>query len=210
MLIMGHIYKIIYNLDNSFCYIGSTFSTLYKRFEKHKKDYKNNNGSISIHKYFDKYGIDNFKIELIKSYNVIKIHQTDFKHLCAYETLWINNTKNCVNKQLPFNPLRKEMDKQWREKNKEELAEKKKEYYDKHKKEIAKKAKEYRENHKEERKEYDKKYYEKHKKYNEKHKKEISEKNKQKFNCECGGKYTFGHKSEHFKTKKHIQFLENK
>jgi len=175
MITKGYIYKIICNLDNSFCYIGSTFSTLNKRFEEHKRVYKNNNGKYSIHKYFNKYGIDNFKIELIKSYNVIRTHETDFKHLHAYETLYINNTQNCVNKKLPFNPLKKERvkeyDKQYYENNRKELKEQNKQYY-------------------------------------EKNKKEINEKGKQQFNCPCGGKYTLNHKSRHFKTIKHIQFLE--
>ena len=36
--------------------------------------------------------------------------------------------------------------------------------------------------------------------------KQMSEKN----NCECGGKYTYGHKSVHMKTKKHIKFISLK
>ena len=44
----------------------------------------------------------------------------------------------------------------------------------------------------------DKEYYEDNK-----------EKNQQKFNCECGGKYTFEHKSQHLKSKKHIAFTNS-
>ena len=58
-----------------------------------------------IFDYFEKYGIENFKIILIKSYNVVRTHQKDHKHLHAYELLWINKTKNCCNKLLTFNPL---------------------------------------------------------------------------------------------------------
>ena len=113
MTSLGHIYMIWTPLDNSFCYIGSTFNRLHKRFEGHKADYKRKlNKKMSIHKYYDKYGIDNFKIDLIKTYNVIRTHQKDHKHLHAYETLWINKTKNCVNKITPFNPLQKEKIKQ--------------------------------------------------------------------------------------------------
>ena len=36
----------------------------------------------------------------------------------------------------------------------------------------------------------------------------IARKLKEKHECECGGKYTHGNKSAHFKTKKHIQFIE--
>ena len=38
----------------------------------------------------------------------------------------------------------------------------------------------------------------------------FSDKRKQKFNCECGGKYTHSHKSQHLKTKKHLEFIESK
>jgi len=208
MITKGHIYKIICNLDNSICYIGSTFNTLYKRFNNHKKHYKTKYGEISIHKYFDKYGIDNFKIELIKSYNVIRTHETDFKHLHAYETLYINNIQNCVNKKLPFNPLTNILKNEYH-----------KEYYQDNKKEQIEKAKEYRENHKEEINEKKKEYYEKNKKeiaekqqqHYEKNKQEINEKRKQqKFTCECGSTVRLSDKSRHFKTKIHIQFLENK
>ena len=206
MITKGHIYKIICNLDNSFCYIGSTFRTLNKRFEEHKNRYKNNYGEISIHKYFYQYGIDNFKIELIKSYNVIRIHQTDFKHLHAYETLWIN-TKNCINKQLPFNPLtnilKNEYHKEYYQDNKKELIEKAKEYRDNNKKEIAEQKKQHYEKNKKEIAEKQQQHY-------QKNKKEINEKKKQKFTCECGSTVRLSDKARHFKSKKHIKFLENK
>ena len=105
MTARGHIYMIRTPLDNSFCYIGSTFNRLHKRFVEHKSRYKIKNGLFSIHKYFDKYGVDNFKIDLIKTYNVVRTHDKDRKHLEAYETLWINKTKNCINKISPFNPV---------------------------------------------------------------------------------------------------------
>lgn len=143
----GHIYKIICKLDSSFCYIGSTFNRLNKRFEGHRKDYKNKYGTISIHKYFDKYGIDNFKIILIKKYKVIRLHNKDHKHLSAYETLWINKSKGCCNTVLPFNPLKKEKHKQSNKKyydnNKEKCLEKHKVYYDNNKEKISERKKKY-------------------------------------------------------------------
>lgn len=36
----------------------------------------------------------------------------------------------------------------------------------------------------------------------------INEKQKYKFNCECGGKYTKCHKSEHIKNEKHLNFIQ--
>ena len=111
MTARGHIYMIWTPLDNSFCYIGSTFNRLHKRFEEHKSRYKkyledNKQRKCCVISYFEKFGVDNFKIDLIKSYNVIREHKMDFKHLSVYETLWINKTKNCINKNLSFNPLK--------------------------------------------------------------------------------------------------------
>ena len=103
----GHIYKIICRVDDTFCYIGSTFNTLRNRWQEHKRNYKTRNGNSCIHKYFDTYGVENFKMILIKNYLVCREKQRDNKHLEAYETLWINKTKSCINKLLPFNPLRK-------------------------------------------------------------------------------------------------------
>lgn len=55
------------------------------------------------------------------------------------------------------------------------------------------KIKQYANDNKEIRKEYKKEYYEKN-----------IEKFKEKFNCECGGKYTYSTKQRHLKSKKHI------
>ena len=71
--------------------------------------------------------------------------------------------------------------------------------------------KEWRQNNKEKYKEYKKKYRannknkinEKNNKYYQTNKKKLN----QKFNCECGGKYTDTHKSAHFKTKKHQDYI---
>jgi len=163
----GYIYKIICKVDDTICYIGSTFNTLRNRWQEHKKDYKKRNGVFSIHKYFDKYKIENFKIILIKEYLVCRDGQRDTKHLYAYETLWINKTKSCINKHLPFQPLKKEYQRhykeQHREKNREEINKKQKEYYEKNKAEINKKNKEYYEKNKEKMKEYKKEYNKKYK-----------------------------------------------
>jgi len=46
------------------------------------------------------------------------------------------------------------------------------------------------------------------KEYRIKNKDKINESQKEKFTCECGGKFTKCHKSRHFKSKKHIKFLQ--
>ncbi len=95
----GRIYKIISAQGNEI-YIGSTFNTLRDRFKCHKRDF--NTYKQGKHKYiasfdlFDKYGIDNCSIILIKEYEVC-----DRIHMEAYEQLWINKLKS-INKQSAF------------------------------------------------------------------------------------------------------------
>ncbi len=105
---IGYVYKIVLSNastdaggDDNICYIGSTTVGLTVRWNQHLRVYKawkagNINHTISIYPYFEQYGIDNFDVSLVKSYEV-----EDRKHLNAYETLWINKLK-AVNKICPF------------------------------------------------------------------------------------------------------------
>ena len=47
-------------------------------------------------------------------------------------------------------------------------------------------------------------------KYYEENRKKLLEKMKENFDCECGGKYTHGHKARHLKSKKHQSYLSSK
>ena len=199
----GRIYKINYigNENMNLTYIGSTFNTTRDRFRGHKQDYNTwtkdeKKSKLSIYPYFEKYGIENFKIFLIKEYNVI-----DRKHLLMYEQLYINKIK-CINIQKSFNPLTNKINKyrckEYREKNKEKRREKEKEYYNINKENICEKKKEkykenkelikqkykekYKENEeliKQNRKEYYEKHKERRKEYMEKNKELIKQKNKE-------------------------------
>ena len=155
MTALGHIYKIICTREPTFCYIGSTFNRLSKRFEIHRWCYtkwleNDRKGGCSCFPYYEKHGIENFKIVLIKSYEVCRAHVKDRRHLEAYETLWINRHKGkCVNQNMPIQFLRKERTKVYREKNKEVLAAQKKVYRETNKESIAAQKKVYRETNKE-------------------------------------------------------------
>ena len=48
-----------------------------------------------------------------------------------------------------------------------------------------------------------------HKKYNTENKDKINEHKRKKFTCECGCIISINHKSNHMKTQKHINFIEN-
>jgi len=53
------------------------------------------------------------------------------------------------------------------------------------------------------RKKWDKKYY-------EENREKIFKKKNEKFDCECGGKYTYINKAQHLKTAKHQSYLSSK
>ena len=47
-----------------------------------------------------------------------------------------------------------------------------------------------------------------HKEYYSENKNKINERQNKKFDCDCGGKYTYAHKSQHLKSKKHQNYLK--
>jgi hypothetical protein len=89
-------------------------------------------------------------------------------------------TLECVNKKIEGRT-----DKEYYLDNKEKLSENAKEYYLENKEKILKRTDDYRKNNKE----------------------IISLQKKEKFTCECGGKFTNSGRSKHKLTKKHQDFL---
>ena len=63
------------------------------------------------------------------------------------------------------------------------------------------------EEHSEQIKENMAKYYAEHSEYFKEYSTKSHEEHSEKFNCECGGKYIHYHKSRHFKSKKHQNYL---
>lgn len=143
----GRIYKIVCGQSDK-CYVGSTFNELKYRFKSHKGHYnewKNGKVNLTTSFYlFEKYGIENCKIILVKEYEV-----TDRKHMQAYEQLWINKL-NTVNK-LNTIYMKRMIDKEWREKNKQKVAQSKTKYYEANKEVCIKRASLYNKNNKEKR-----------------------------------------------------------
>jgi hypothetical protein len=110
-----------------------------------------------------------------------------------------------------------QQNKEYREKNKEKISQKVKEYRDNNKEQIAQTKKEYYEDNKEQIAQHVKEYYEANKEqitqqkkeYYKANKEKINEKNNVKYTCDCGGKYSYGNKAIHEKTKKHTGFIES-
>jgi hypothetical protein len=143
---------IYYVFDSKIRYIGSSMNKKTRdRWNRHKQDYKRYlkgkcKGIVSIYPYFKKYGIEKFKFEVLKKYDVC-----DKDNLRMYEQLWMNKL-NCVNKSSSFQPLFKQRDKRnqktYRENNKKKIALKDKKYYENNKEKIKEYQKQYRENNK--------------------------------------------------------------
>jgi hypothetical protein len=163
-MVIGRVYKIVCDeTDFGECYIGSTFDSLANRLGGHKSEYKKwkegrKEAKTTSYKLFEKYGVGNCEIVLIKEYEVL-----DRRHLEVYETLWIYKLKT-INKNNPVGGLlKRQQDQRWREENKEEIKLYMKEYYEENKEAFSLRNKDYRETHKEELKLYHKDYYEKNK-----------------------------------------------
>lgn len=109
---LGCVYKIFCEDDENISYIGSTFNCIEQRLESHKKQYQlslednNITYKYALRPYFEKYGVDRFKIVKLKDYVCCRSDKYDLKQLHAYEALWINKLK-CINVLTPFNPLSK-------------------------------------------------------------------------------------------------------
>ena len=144
----GKIYKIepIIPHDDGDVYIGSTTEIyLCRRFRNHKNVYKfYQNGkcgsNVSVFCLFDKYGIENCKIELIEN-----VDAKSKDELRTREGHYIR-TIRCVNKliagrsckewQEDNNEQMKEQRKQFRSKNRERLLVANKQYYDENREQL--------------------------------------------------------------------------
>lgn len=181
---VGRIYKIICGLTNDI-YVGSTLNVLKHRFNGHKTDYKRwlndrSKACFAIFPLFEQYGLESFKIILIKEYDVV-----DRSHLHALEQLWMNKLKRCtVNVQAAFIPTSNAY---------KELV---------LKVAVSARMKVYREANRDV-------ISAKNKLYREANRDELNAKKKVKHTCDCGGRYIHSHRSRHLKSKKHQHFVES-
>jgi hypothetical protein len=193
----GKIYKIV-DIGYNEQYVGSTTVELSTRMSRHRAKYREyNNTKQSFYSsfiLFDKYGIENCKIELIELYPC-----ESKEELNRREGYWIKH-EECVNKYVAgrtkqeyhvdnidciklkkkeYRLLNLEQEKQRWDKYKQnhhtEHLEYNRNYYIENKKEILEKQKEYRELHKD-------KISERSKEYRENHKDIISEKKQTYYN----------------------------
>jgi len=181
------IYKIVcIDSDVNYLYIGST-TDFTRRKQCHKSNCNNSkNKSYNQKKYQEirnNGGWRNFKMLEIKKFPCNDRREAESEENKVMLELEANMNTNRSSRTQ----------KQYYEDNKEQF----KEYYAANKEYKKNYNSQYYEDNKDKIKDYKKQYYEKN-----------SEKINQKYECECGGKYTTKRKSQHFSTQKHIKYLE--
>lgn len=183
------IYKIV-DPHYKECYFGSTVQHLSKRMGQHRANYlKYKNGQYNFTTsfiLFDKYGVDNCKIELVELFEC-----KSKEELHQREGFFIRNNQ-CVNKVVPDRSK-----KEWTENNIQKVQQIKKQYYKDNRENIIDRSKDYYEENKQN-------VLEKIKLYRETHQDVFSKQNV----CPCGGFYKKQHKATHEKTLKHLNFLK--
>jgi hypothetical protein len=200
----GQIYTIRFHNNTSLVYIGSTIQPLYKRMYKHKCD-----NNITLHKYIQDSCNNDWSACYIELYERFPCNSK--QELEKREGEIIRQFKNDDNYQVINKRIECRTEQEWREDNKQIIAEKSKIYYETHMEQIKKYKQEYREKNadtivekkKEEYNQNKDKYLERAKQYNIKN----QDKLKEQIICSCGGHYSFQAKSKHFKTKKHQAYM---
>ncbi len=183
------IYKIVCNdLNVKDVYVGHT-TGFTKRKTTHKSHCLNPNDSkhnLKIYKMIRENGDWN-------NWSMIEIEKypcKDDNEARARERFWYEELQATMNTLCPILYIgeKKQYEKDYHEKNKEKIVEYKKNYQ--------------------------KNYHEKNKDVIDTRNKDYYVRNKDKFkeknNCECGGCYTMTHKLAHFKTLKHIKYIQEK
>ena len=159
--VQSKIYRILSTKGNK-VYIGSTIQELHQRMSRHRAEFKEEKKYMS-RVLFEEYGVEFCHIELIE--NVEQDQQL------VRERFHIENTPNCVNKNMPFRTddekedskeKEKERKKAWALAKKEEDPEAfkkrgreiQKAYYQRNREAVLEKAKEYSKQNVEQKKEY--------------------------------------------------------
>jgi hypothetical protein len=222
------VYKIVC-LDPTITdlYVGSTTNLTVRKYQ-----HKTRCNSLSDPKsnYFvyrfirDNGGFDNWEFVVVRRYNNIKTKE----ELLRKERKYMVKLQATLNKTTPLQTPAEyyvknkekilEQVKEYRLENLEKITERRKEYYQKNKTEILKDRKEYRDNNKGKIKERNQQYRELHHEekrerdrlYREANREVLRLKKREKKQCECGCWVTRSGFSEHKKTEKHKQLMEDK
>jgi hypothetical protein len=159
-------------------YVGSTCNFT-KRKSEHKSRCCNENAkdhNFKVYKIIrDNGGFENWDMILVEEYPC----ENKLQKL-QRERYWYEELKSTLNGDVPGRS-----DKEYREENKQKIAEQKKEYYEENRKKILEQKKE----------------------YHGLNKQKILEKRKEKITCDCGSTFTKYTKLRHVRTKKHLDYI---
>ena len=190
----GFTYFIRDKSDKSLVYYGSSgMPVLDDRIKSHIKNYNywKNGGKTNYCYSYKVLELNNYECGIIDV-----VFFTIKWELWERERLLIENNE-CVNKQVP-NRTSKEYHADYYQNNKEQKAE----YYQANKEYFKEQRVYYYQANKEQSNEKSKQYY-------QDNKDKIKEKQREKFNCPCGGKYTYRHKAIHIKSQKHQNWISS-
>ena len=206
------IYKLICDEEPTFLYIGHT-TNWNRRKALHKSSSLNDTRKV-YQQIRELGGWENIKMIWIEDYPC-----NNKREAGAREQHWMDTLKPNMNTHRAFitEEQKQEYFKERYENNKEAILKYQKERYENNKEAFAEKNKEYREANKEKIAEIGKEYRENNKEaiaekkreHYEANKEAISNRHNVKYNCECGGRYTYCHKAKHFRTKLHQDWLLN-
>jgi len=188
------IYKIEHLEKPELCYVGST-TNLVKRKSKHKEHCNDENCNTKIYVMIrENGGWESFKMVVIKEYPCnTKIELEIEEEKCRKELQANLNNNRCHRTEEERKEYEKQYSKEYHQENKDKISEQKKDYYKNNKEIIAEKSKERYQNNKEEIKELSKERYQK----------------GEKMTCPCGSTFRCDKKTEHYKTQKHQNFINN-
>ena len=186
----GKIYAIrSYQTDD--IYIGSSIDRLSNRLSNHRTGFKNYQSGKGT--YVTSYEVVKYQdafielVEEVKANNKIELNRREGQVIRA--------TPNCVNKYIAGRNKA-----EYCRDNKEAIAIQKKQYQQDNKEAIAIQRKQYRQDNVDA-------LRIKNEQYRRANKEAIAIQQHQKFNCECGGRYTRMNKAKHSRTRKHQAFI---
>jgi hypothetical protein len=220
-MVYGRIYSIRSHQTTDI-YIGSTTQILCKRLADHRGSYRlylnkkqHYITSFEIVKYEDSYieliyeGEFDSKDSLMKKEGEYQRAMDCVNKMIQGRTkkeYYEDNKKEILEKNLQYFNTNKEkcvnIQKQYRDERKESLAEKTRKWYEENKEYALKQGQKWREKNKERKAETDKNWREKNKEL-------ILERRKTKYTCGCGSKICGRDKSQHTKTKKHLEYIKS-
>ena len=191
---IGFIYKICNSVDDE-VYVGSTKQTMHKRFHCHLSN-TNREGlkNLTLYRKMESIGKDKFKVELLET-----VQFDDKYELYAREQFYMDELNPTLNMRPSPHPDSKH---NYYMKNKDGILQQCKEYYQENKERILDRVHQYGQNNRDI-------ISKRNKLYKQEHKDEIAERRSKTFVCECGLESSYDHKSQHLRTKRHLEYMKS-